>query len=284
MAQSFVPNTGDAWTYTLDFLREHIARREEPPSPDAQDGSKTYLEFAERLGQRTAQLHVALASEDDDPAFAPEPITPEIIASWEQATITSASSAQVTLDRTLPKLPPGQQRLVATVELNSASLESRVHGYQQLSGTSCIRVHGDYHLGQVLRTADNDAVILDFEGEPSRPISERRRKTSAMKDVAGMLRSFRYARCATLKSYTGATPAPTVDQWLAGWEQQTRSAFLRGYRDEVARARVPLVPTDDASFEGALAAWELDKALYEISYEANNRPTWLDIPLSTITS
>jgi maltose alpha-D-glucosyltransferase/alpha-amylase len=127
-------------------------------------------------------------------------------------------------------------------------------------------------------------MILDFEGEPSRPIDERRPKTSAMKDVAGMMRSFRYARGATVKGYTGDTPLQSVDRWLADWEQAARSAYVSGYREEIGAAAVPLVPATEQEFSAALTAWELDKALYEIGYEANHRPTWLDIPLSTIVT
>jgi maltose alpha-D-glucosyltransferase/alpha-amylase len=153
-----------------------------------------------------------------------------------------------------------------------------VAGYAAESGVAYVRVHGDYHLGQTLRTADDDWTIIDFEGEPARPVAERRQRLSALKDVAGMLRSFAYARGFAERSL-GAEPSAAAKTRLAAWEQGARAAFIAGYRQAVATATHPLVPAGDAGFARALAAWELDKALYEIAYEARNRPDWIDIPL-----
>lgn len=120
-------------------------------------------------------------------------------------------------------------------------------------------------------------MIIDFEGEPARPVAERRRKTSPLRDVAGMLRSFGYARGATERSLP--TDDPSGPARLAYWEAAAREAFIAGYRAAVRTAPVPLVPSDDAAFARALAEWELEKALYEIGYELRNRPDWLDLPL-----
>jgi maltose alpha-D-glucosyltransferase/alpha-amylase len=156
-------------------------------------------------------------------------------------------------------------------------------GFRGEAGTWRIRVHGDFHLGQTLRTPEGDWAIIDFEGEPARPIAERRRKTSALKDVAGMLRSFSYARgeaerAASARDVSGAL------RRLGDWETGARRAFLEGYREALAGSAQPLAPGDDAAFTRALAAWELDKTLYEIAYEARNRPDWLALPLGGLVA
>ena len=144
-----------------------------------------------------------------------------------------------------------------------------------------IRVHGDYHLGQTLRTSDGGWAIIDFEGEPARPVSERRQKTSALKDVAGMLRSFAYARGAAERSLPdpqdphGEAPVAGVG---AGRPRGLPGRLSGGHQS----APMSLVPEDESSFQQALAAWEIDKALYEIAYEARNRPDWIEIPLLTL--
>lgn len=281
--QIFMPNTGDAWTATLDELAalietataDHVAEL----APDCLDPAP-----AATLGRRTAEMHVALASSDSDPAFVPEPVTPDDIAAWERGTIESIEWNRAMLDNALPRLSPLQQQAVVAVDLSPHRLADRLGGYRALEGTVRIRVHGDYHLGQILRDMGGQPIILDFEGEPSRSIEERREKTAAMKDVAGMLRSLRYARAAALKAYTGAIDPVVIDHWLSQWEQASRTAFIDAYRAAVAGSARPLVPTDGSAFHAALAAWELDKALYELAYEANNRPTWLDVPLMTLAS
>ncbi len=139
-------------------------------------------------------------------------------------------------------------------------------------------MHGDYHLGQVLVVTDG-FTILDFEGEPSRSLAERRAKQSPLKDVAGMLRSFSYAAWAGLLQSTGGEPAAmaTLEPWARLWERAASAAFLRAYRATIGDAR--LLPADPAAFDALLEAYVLDKALYEVTYELNNRPAWVWIPL-----
>jgi maltose alpha-D-glucosyltransferase/alpha-amylase len=144
-------------------------------------------------------------------------------------------------------------------------------------------VHGDYHLGQVLRTVDDDWTIIDFEGEPARTLEERRERSSALRDVAGMLRSFSYARAVVAQElHAGATERDA----LMKWELSARDAFVSGYRAAFApstpHSGVPLVPSSENAFWSALAAWEADKALYEVAYEARNRPGWIAIPLRSL--
>jgi maltose alpha-D-glucosyltransferase / alpha-amylase len=142
-----------------------------------------------------------------------------------------------------------------------------------------IRSHGDYHLGQVLYTG-RDFVIIDFEGEPARPLTERRLKRSALSDVAGMLRSFSYAVQMALAAHADAAAAPTgrapLDAWADAWEREMRELFLRGYLEEVGEAA--FVPRDRDQLDRVLAVFELEKAVYELGYELNNRPDWIWLP------
>jgi maltose alpha-D-glucosyltransferase/alpha-amylase len=145
------------------------------------------------------------------------------------------------------------------------------------------RIHGDYHLGQVLRTK-SDFVILDFEGEPARSLQERSAKQSPLKDVAGMLRSFSYAAFASLNRYTAHRPqdAGKLESWSRLWEQSITGEFLKAYREVVGQS--PIVPSEPAAFRSLLGAFILDKAFYELVYELNNRPAWVRIPLQGILS
>jgi trehalose synthase-fused probable maltokinase len=279
LLQVFVPSSGDAWTATLAELAALI---EQGASTGEIAATDVDTAPAALLGRRTGQLHVALASSETDEAFVPQEVTPDDVAAWELETIASIDRQRAMLDKALPRLSPPQQQLVVAVDLTPHRLSDRIGGYRALVDTVRIRVHGDYHLGQILRSLTGDVVLLDFEGEPLRTISERREKTAAMKDVAGMLRSLRYARAAAVKGYDGTAAIEQVDRWLALWERESRAAFLTAYREEIAQSPHPIAPAEDDRFMAGLDAWELDKALYELSYEANNRPTWLDVPLMTL--
>lgn len=281
--QIFMPNAGDAWTATLRELEHLIAQASTQPAADLPD-ELIDTGPAALLGQRTAELHVALASSTRDDAFTPLPVTPEDVAGWERETIASIERQATMLDKALPRLTPRQQQTVIAVDLSPSRLASRIGGYRALEGTVRIRVHGDYHLGQILRGLTGDIIILDFEGEPSRTMDERRSRTAALKDVAGILRSLRYARAAAVKAYTGDLDERIVDHWLAQWEDASRTALIGAYRAGVAVSPHPLVPDGEDAFTAGLLAWELDKALYELAYEADNRPTWLDVPLMTLAT
>lgn len=272
--QTFVPSTGDAWTLTVRELSEMVATAQ--AGVDAEDQIAVSVRWAAMLGQRTGELHVALSANASAPNFRPEPVLAEDIDGWRGGLSHAAASRREELSRM-----SGRHSDAVGGILSTPAVKDVAAGFEHLAGTAKIRVHGDYHLGQVLRTIDGDVMILDFEGEPSRPISERRLKTSGLKDVAGMLRSFSYARVAVLKSLD-ATKAADADRVLRAWEIAARAAFLRRYLAAVNDAATPLVPTGDAAFHQALAAWELDKALYEIHYELNNRPDWLDQVLQTL--
>ena len=298
----FVPNEGDAWGLTLDHLRgyfdrarAHIAAGKRPiegtaapgrlavePPPIAAELVGSYLEMAHRLGQRTADLHRALASESIDPNFAPEPFEPMYVRSIFQTMQTQRQQDLGRLRDARDRLPEATRGLVESVLAREGDIERK---YRRLfdfrfSGQR-IRIHGDYHLGQVLWTG-KDFVIIDLEGEPLRPVSERRLKRSALRDVAGMLRSFDYAARAALSEIpiAGGTPAfqaedlqPLADAWVA-WSS---AEFLRGYRE--ASGSAAFLPTDPVERQVLLEAYVVEKAIYEIGYELANRPTWLPVPL-----
>jgi len=236
-----------------------------------------YLDDAETLGTRTAQMHLALASRDDIPAFAPEPITAHYQRSVYQHIRTQAVQA-LQLIRRRAKDDPNAAELLSKEEALFEHIRTIIGG--RIAGQR-IRTHGDYHLGQVLRSA-NDFVIIDFEGEPTRPLSERRIKRSALRDVAGMLRSFHYAPYAVVFGQAQvpvirSEDTPALEAGAQFWHRWVSAAFLRAYLEESAKGAH--LPKTAQEIEVLLDAHLLEKALYEIVYELNNRPDWMRIPL-----
>jgi len=208
-------------------------------------------------------MHTALASDKTDPAFAPE--TPSV-----EALGLLMATVDEEIERVFLTLPDADERLAPILGRGEEVREQlRMLTHAGSAGKS-IRTHGDYHLGQTL-WAEDDWVILDFEGEPARSISERRRKRSPLRDVAGMLRSFAYA--ASASSLARGIEAPE------GWEDQARSRFLDGYLETVDPV---LLPSGQLAIERMLAVYELEKAVYELRYELDNRPDWVGIPVAGI--
>jgi trehalose synthase-fused probable maltokinase len=253
LLQQFEPNRGDAWTTTLVRVREVLDGR----------GMDASLGAARRLGATTAELHLALASGTD--AFAAEPITRSDIHDWTALLEEEVQVALAALSR-------------RGISVDKSALLRRAHGLSDLEGALKTRHHGDYHLGQVLERQDGAFVIIDFEGEPSRPLAQRREKRTPLRDVAGMLRSFDYARHAALRAAGGPASADRVAV-ASRWYTLAREAFLEAYL-AVASRHPRLLPEH---VEAPLAALELEKAAYEIMYELNNRPDWLPIPLAAFT-
>jgi maltose alpha-D-glucosyltransferase / alpha-amylase len=304
----WVPNQGDAWRFTLDeleryFERAVIRRREiggdPPPLPplldllEAPPPDETlaliggYLEAARLLGTRTGEMHLALASDPDDPEFAPEPFTALYQRSLYQSMRNLGTRSFQLLDENLSRLPKpamalAQQLLAAqphVLRLLRNVLDRKITALR-------LRCHGDYHLGQVLYTG-RDFVITDFEGEPARPLSERRIKRSPLRDVAGMLRSFHYAAHTTLATRVTGTLArpdemPGLEAWSRYWQVWVSSAFLRAYLKSAADGG--FLPGSRDELSALLDAYILEKALYELGYELNNRPDWVAIPLQGILS
>ena len=298
--QSYTPNSGDAWRYTLDVIGRFFERvasvsgavermtkatpsdpllalADKPSSDDAKELIAGYLADAELLGQRTAEMHLALASRDDISAFAPEPFTLHYQRSIYQSIRTQAVQTLQLLRRRGKGIPEADALLAHEAEIHRR-LREVING--RIGGCR-IRTHGDYHLGQVLFTG-NDFVIIDFEGEPARPLSERRIKRSALRDVAGMLRSFQYAPYAVvLGQAEGSVIRPEdVAKLEAGgrfWQRWVSGAFLRSYLAVTGPARH--LPETRDELRILLDAYLLEKALYEIAYELNNRPDWVRIPI-----
>ncbi|MDD5627780.1 MAG: maltose alpha-D-glucosyltransferase [Elusimicrobia bacterium] len=293
LMHEFVANHGTAWTYTLDELQRYLeatlAHPEEPASADpqswAQELMAPYLSLVRLLGQRTAELHLAMSSEGSDPVFAPEPFSHHYQQSISQAMRSYAARILSLLRTQLPSLTP-ESRAAAEQVLKEETRIARIFralAGQRLTGAR-LRIHGDYHLGQVLFTG-KDFVIIDFEGEPSRPISERRIKRSPLRDVAGMLRSFHYASRTALSSRTSGPVArpedlPRVERWAETWHRRVASTFLEAY---LASARSgSFLPQTDPEIQRLLKAFLFEKACYELGYELDSRPDWVSIPLQGI--
>jgi len=298
-----VPNAVDAWQYTLDALDRYFNRAlahptvQMPPIPLTpplfltepvpalvQETVGPYLSSVQLLGERTAQLHLALASDQSDPEFAPEPFS----VMYQNAVYHAMrSSAAQTMDllrarlETLPEVLRQEAQAVLALEDNIVARFLPLRS-TKFSGVR-IRCHGDYHLGQVLYTG-KDFVIIDFEGEPKRPVTERRLKRSPLRDVASMVRSFDYAAHFAVARHasTAVDPGqiPLLEQWAKFWYIWVTPVFLTSYLNTAKQA--PLLPEAHRELATLLNAYLLDKAIYEIGYELDNRPDWLRVPIRGI--
>ena len=314
MLQGLVENEGDGWQWTLDELSRYYESVATTPVPQgtgkqpsfldaltrdadgeahkfAREHAGLYLDAAALLGRRTAEMHLALATPTGDPAFTAEAFS---VADLE----ADATRIDAQIVRTLDALKRGMSQLAddATVDRAALLLSRRIDLFARSnvitasSAADCgqrIRIHGDYHLGQVLRSR-GDYVILDFEGEPARSLVERRAKQSPLKDVAGMLRSFSYAAYAGLSAFTQRRPpnneadARNLEAWARLWQNAVSAEYLRAYRHAV-HVNPSLIP-QPAEAQRLLEAYLLEKSLYELLYELNNRPAWVRIPLAGILS
>jgi maltose alpha-D-glucosyltransferase/alpha-amylase len=303
--QQLVESQADGWRHATDELSRfyELTEGRKPPSNalpstlsqsitaraprPVQDAMGGYLETAATLGRRTAEMHLALASDASDRAFAPEPLTKNDLMGLGMDATAQAHKAFDALGQILERAEhTGQRALPDTVkaeaELLLRSKQRLLDGIRDGPSldfvASKIRVHGDYHLGQVL-WSEGDFYILDFEGEPARSIAERRQKQSPFKDVAGMVRSYSYAAYAGLFAHTASRPSEfeRLEPWARIWQTWASAAFLRTYFSTAGDAL--FVPTEITQREALLRLWMLDKALYELNYELNNRPDWVRIPL-----
>jgi maltose alpha-D-glucosyltransferase / alpha-amylase len=301
LVQEFVANEGDAWNLTLseiELFLDRVRSREAPPAappapPPArfteaaraplpmalQELSGRYFSLARQLARRTAEVHLLLASDRSDPAFAPEPFTAQhqqSIFQWSHARLARTFEA---LRRRLPALPAATRELAAALLPQEKTIDDRLR--QVARGkieVARIRCHGDLHLGQVLFKGD-DFVIIDFEGEPARPSSERRYKRCALRDAMGMVRSFSYATEAALRGPRVRNEDMAVlGPWSAVWTEWVSAVYLGTYLQAIEGS--PLAPAQDELRDLLLGFYELEKVIYEIEYELNNRPDWLHIPLA----
>jgi maltose alpha-D-glucosyltransferase/alpha-amylase len=277
LLQAYVPNQGDGWSFTLAYLERFLEGRRTAADAPAPDVHAAYLSLVHTLGTRTAELHAALARRCGDSAFDPEPLGAQDVEAWKKHARAEAAESIALLERRAESLSGAAQELAARLLAARAKLPARLEACAAPHGPALrTRYHGDFHLGQVL-VAKNDFVIIDFEGEPSRALAESRAKRSPLRDVAGMLRSFSYARWSAIARAIETDPgferqAPA----LAAWEADARREFLAAY-DAAARDAKLYASFEDA--RGMLELAELEKALYELRYELNNRPAWAHVPL-----
>jgi maltose alpha-D-glucosyltransferase / alpha-amylase len=300
--QGLVANEGDAWRYTLDslgyYFEEVLTRQVEAGAatlpnqspvelveqeiPDlAKELIGTYFSSVCILGQRTGEMHVALASDNKDPAFAPEPFTALYRRSLYQSIRTLADQSLGLLQKRLKRLPEEVQAQAGEVLRLEPEIFNRCRQLvERKIGGMRIRSHGDYHLGQVLYTG-KDFVIIDFEGEPARSITERRLKRSPLRDVACMLRSFNYAALTKLRG-GGLRPEDAVQlkPWARYWEFWISVSYLNGYL--AATAQTGLLPKSREETKLLMNILLLEKAVYELSYELDNRPEWVAVPIEGI--
>jgi maltose alpha-D-glucosyltransferase / alpha-amylase len=304
LLQGCVANQGDAWRYTLDELNRYIervlARNEELPvipdpttSPLAMAYQEIpllfqeliggiYFEMAALLGKRTAELHLALSSEREDPDFAPEPFTALHQRSMFQSMQSQARRVLQLLRKKIKQLPAPSLKLAEEILQSEDEIMERLKAVLLEHRTGIrMRIHGDYHLGQVLYTGD-DFIIIDFEGEPARPLTERRLKRSPLRDIAGMLRSLHYAAYTGLQQHLSLRPEDRekLEHWIELWQRYLGGAFLRSYLERSQDA--PFLPQEVEEIDTLLNAFLLHKAIYELGYELNSRPEWVLMPLKGI--
>jgi trehalose synthase-fused probable maltokinase len=280
MLQRFLPGSRDAWRVALERGAEYFDAQADTRIPFAAE--------AQTLGDVTREMHEALASDDRDPAFAPEQATVEDVARWTRGARAESERVLDLLKRAVTSgslnaaTTPTAQAVLARSSAFADVADAWVAGLGDDAGAR-MRHHGDYHLGQVLQASDGTFMIIDFEGEPARPLVERRAKHSVLRDVAGMLRSFAYA-AATLGDGARATLGDDDAMTRATrWEREMRDAFLRGYLPE-GREHPVFVPGGRARFDMLLELFETEKMFYELAYELNNRPEWVWIPLGSVAA
>jgi maltose alpha-D-glucosyltransferase/alpha-amylase len=293
IVQRFVESQGDGWGATLTYLERFFDRRKNMDAVPQYAGGATsatdidehaiFLERARTLGQRTAELHRAFATPIGDPAFEPEPTTAADIADWVAQARATAEVALATLERERARVPADLRGAVDELLARRAEIFARIEIplLDDDLGLMKTRYHGDYHLGQVLVITD-DFMIVDFEGEPGREPAQRRRKSSPLRDVAGMLRSVNYAAVAAVRGVATDRGEDTrfLEPLARDWERRSAAAFLAGYRATIAGCASYPSKADQA--QRLLDLFILEKACYEMSYELANRPAWLRIPLEGV--
>jgi maltokinase len=271
IAQRFIPGGKEGWELTLEMLGGLLSEIHEADAPEdmpqlIEERAADLMGAVAQLGEATATLHVTLAREDFEDEFRPEAVLPETMRRW-------VDQAQLRVDQLSER-----SREIAGMR---ARISERLGAVLELEDAGMMtRIHGDYHLGQVLRVP-RAWYILDLEGEPAKTLEERRSKHSPLKDVAGMLRSLSYAAHAALREGDEQARAGHV-AWMATWEELARERFTSAYLARAHEGR--FLPSEHTSIDQLLSFFELDKALYELEYELGSRPDWASIPLKAITT
>jgi maltose alpha-D-glucosyltransferase / alpha-amylase len=277
IAQGFIRNQGDAWTWTLDLLMRGLsdltAGTEEAQATETEQ-HEDYDTIATLLGRRLGDMHAILGRSSNDPAFTPETASAELARQWAAQADEQLAAAFAALERQTEWDEAAAQDLAAVAAVQEELTETAHDLARSGAGSTLTRIHGDLHLGQVL-VANGDVYVIDFEGEPAKPMALRRGKNHRLRDVAGMIRSFDYA-AAVVKRKSLASHAhvadPSRDAFLQTFVERATQCFLAGYHEAY--------PVEDARAEqNLLHLFLLEKAGYEIAYEAANRPTWIDVPL-----
>jgi maltose alpha-D-glucosyltransferase/alpha-amylase len=264
--QTWINNSGDGWSYVLSALGEcrRTGKRRPPLGPDMT-----------QLGVITGDFHAALESDRSLEAFRPEPVESSDVDTWSTQLLNRVSRVCALIESQLDAWPDESRRLGASLLAKSHVARAIATAAGSASASfSKIRIHGDYHLGQTLKTASG-FTIIDFEGEPATPIAVRRQKHCALRDVAGMLRSFDYAIETASEQQADTNDRPWAPPDL-------RDAFLAGYFQSAAEHEMVSLPASPSAIAQWLTFFELEKAFYELEYEVNNRPTWAPIPLRGI--
>jgi maltose alpha-D-glucosyltransferase/alpha-amylase len=275
-------NQGDAWSVTSAYLDRYVEeQRLLTAEPAAQtDDQLAYLRLVRQIGRRTAEMQNAFASRDDIEAFAPEPISAEDMHRWRDRLLAQAAGAIDELERRKAALREADRPMIETLIAHAETLPRSLGRLLPADAEALkIRQHGDFHLGQILIVRD-DVVFIDFEGEPRRPLEERRCKVAAARDLAGLLRSIDYSAMAALNRMArlAAEDHGKVEQALQDWRERAVEAVLDAYRQALAESR--LWPSDRAKSDGLLDFFLLEKAFYEIAYELAHRPDWVRVPLA----
>ena len=305
MMQDLIPNQGDAWEYTKDSLERYFenvltsrdkilekasGKLTQPLTyENLPDSFKELIGvvFPERihiLGKRTAQMHLALAANPEEKNFEHEPFSLHYQRSLFSSLQSLTRNAFQNLQKNLKNLPPWLEKEATEVlEMKSDVLKCFKRVYIHKITIMKIRTHGDYHLGQVLWTG-KDFVIIDFEGEPARTFSERRLKRSPLRDVAWMVRSFHYAAYSSIMEaeFNQQRKEGHLEDWAEAWYFHVTRLFLHGYLTKVKHSN--FIPEEEEDFNILMETFLLEKAVYELNYELNNRPDWLIIPLRGIKS
>ncbi len=291
MLQGLVQNQGDGWARALDHLGRYFERalvadaagrtpQEVAADPAAlQDIAGAFIDSMDVLGRRTGEMHRALATGSTHPDFAPEPMRSSDVAGLAETIAERAAAVVAAIEQSMASLPEDLRASAEKLVARRGEMPEWMRSLKK-SGVKAqkTRIHGDYHLGQVL-CAEADFVIIDFEGEPALPIAERRLKDSPLRDVAGMTRSFSYAAMVGLDRATAERHEDRARllPWANFWLERVAHSFLGGYF--AATKSAAFVPSSRADFDALRRVYELNKALYEVLYEINNRPKWLWIPL-----
>ncbi len=304
LLQGFIPSQGDGWTYTQDAILRYfesvLAKSKEikeipkPPSSLFEiDSSRIpqvmqelieghFLEMSALLGRRTGEMHLALASMQDQPDFTPESFSTLYQRSVFQSMRTLLRRNLQLLKNNIKKIPDALKDDALLILQSEQKILAFFQEFLNRKFSAIrMRIHGDYHLGQVLYTG-KDFVIIDFEGEPARPLTERRLKQSPFKDAAGMIRSFHYVGYSALLKEASVRPedTPSLQPWTDLWYRYVSGIFIGAYLQTVKDTL--FMASDQNDLEIMLKAYLLEKAVYELGYELNNRPEWVAIPLQGV--